>query len=197
MRRSAGPPCHGAGRRMSRTQAKASVRGKSIVQEMEKRGVLVASASQKTLAEEFPEAYKDVSEGVGVVDDAARARGGGGGSHAVPLARRGYVVTGVDLSSKMRDTARARARREGVTVEWVREDMGLFRRPGAFDLCLSLFTSFGFFSDEENQRVLDNVAVSLREGGTLLLALRNSGKGLSRLEHWDQTIEGASGERRL
>ena len=59
---------------MSRTQAKASVRGKSIVQEMEKRGVLVASASQKTLAEEIPEAYKDVSEVVGVVHDAGIAR---------------------------------------------------------------------------------------------------------------------------
>ena len=69
-----GSTCHGAGRRMSRTQAKASVRGKSIVQEMEKRGVLVASASQKTLAEEIPEAYKDVSEVVGVVHDAGIAR---------------------------------------------------------------------------------------------------------------------------
>src|SRR4030065_1720703 len=114
--------------------------------------------------------------------------GCGRGRHAVPLARRGYVVTGVDLSAKMLDIARARARREGVIVEWVREDMRLFRRPDAFYFGLSLFTSFGFFSDEENQRVLDNVAVSLREGGTLLLDLRNSGKGLSRLENWGQRI---------
>jgi tRNA-splicing ligase RtcB len=69
-----GSTCHGAGRRMSRTQAKASVRGKSIVQEMEKRGVLVVSASHKTLAEEIPEAYKDVSEVVSVVHDAGIAR---------------------------------------------------------------------------------------------------------------------------
>jgi tRNA-splicing ligase RtcB len=74
MRVSFGSTCHGAGRRMSRTQAKASVRGKSIVQEMEKRGVLVASASHKTLAEEIPEAYKDVSEVVSVVHDAGIAR---------------------------------------------------------------------------------------------------------------------------
>lgn len=69
-----GSTCHGAGRRMSRTQAKASVRGKSIALEMEKRGVLVACASPKTLAEEIPEAYKDVSEVVGVVHDAGIAR---------------------------------------------------------------------------------------------------------------------------
>ena len=74
MKQSFGSTCHGAGRKMSRTQAKASVRGKSIIQEMEKRGVLVACASHKTLAEEIPEAYKDVSEVVGVVHDAGIAR---------------------------------------------------------------------------------------------------------------------------
>jgi len=95
-------------------------------------------------------------------------------------------VTGVDLSDKMLGIARARALREGVSVEWLREDMRVFRRPGAFDLCLSLFTSFGFFNDRENQRVLDNVGVNLKEGGILLLDLRNAGKGLSRLEDWDR-----------
>ncbi len=74
MRSSFGSTCHGAGRRMSRTKAKASVRGKSIIQEMEKRGVIVACASHKTLAEEIPEAYKDVSEVVGVVHDAGIAK---------------------------------------------------------------------------------------------------------------------------
>ena len=74
MRLSFGSTCHGAGRRMSRTQAKASVRGKSIIQEMERRGVLVACASMKTLAEEIPEAYKDVSAVVDVVHEAGIAR---------------------------------------------------------------------------------------------------------------------------
>ncbi len=123
--------------------------------------------------------------------------GCGRGRHAIPLARRGHRVTGVDLSEKMLGIARARARKEGVSVEWVREDMRVFRRPGAFDLCLSLFTSFGYFQDEENQMVLDNVGASLKEGGGLLLDLRNAGKGLSRLENWDQTIEVPSGRLRM
>ena len=123
--------------------------------------------------------------------------GCGRGRHAIPLARKGYRVTGVDLSEKMLGIARARADREGVSVEWVREDMRVFRRPGAFDLCLSLFTSFGYFRDEENQKVLDNVGASLKEGGTLLLDLRNAGKGLARLENWDQTIEVPSGKLRM
>ena len=74
MRLSFGSTCHGAGRRMSRTQAKASVRGRSVAQDMEKRGVLVACASWKTLAEEIPEAYKDVTAVVDVVHGAGIAR---------------------------------------------------------------------------------------------------------------------------
>ncbi|HZW36136.1 MAG TPA: RtcB family protein [Candidatus Deferrimicrobiaceae bacterium] len=73
MRLAFGSTCHGAGRRMSRTQAKASVRGRSIVREMEQRGVLVACASMRTLAEEIPEAYKDVSAVVDVVHAAGIA----------------------------------------------------------------------------------------------------------------------------
>ncbi|GAB4368845.1 MAG: class I SAM-dependent methyltransferase [Deltaproteobacteria bacterium] len=123
--------------------------------------------------------------------------GCGRGRHAIPLARRGYRVTGVDLSEKMLSLARERAGREGISVEWVREDMRTFCRPGSFHLCLSLFTSFGYFRDEENQQVLDNVARSLREGGFLLLDLRNAGKGLNRLEDWSETREVPAGKLRM
>src|SRR4030065_1150936 len=59
-----GSTCHGAGRRMSRTQAKASVRGKSIVPAMEKRGGVGGSACPKTLCQRSPEAYKGVTQAV-------------------------------------------------------------------------------------------------------------------------------------
>ncbi len=123
--------------------------------------------------------------------------GCGRGRHAIPLAQRGYEVTGVDLSDKMLRLARSRSERDGVHVEWVRGDMRKFCRPGAFDACLSLFTSFGYFSDRENQAVLDNVGRSLKPGGRLLLDLRNAGKGLSRLEDLDETRAIASGTLRL
>lgn len=74
MRLSFGSTCHGAGRRMSRTSARRSVRGKSVFAEMERRGVLVACTSRKTLAEEIPEAYKEVGTVVDVVDRAGIAR---------------------------------------------------------------------------------------------------------------------------
>ncbi|HEU5361040.1 MAG TPA: methyltransferase domain-containing protein [Candidatus Deferrimicrobiaceae bacterium] len=146
-------------------------------------------------------AEKEVEEILGLLalpsGSAVEDLGCGRGRHSIPFARRGYRVTGVDLSEKMLAIARARARKEGVFVEWVREDMRVFRRPGAFDLCLSLFTSFGFFNDRENQKVLANMGVSLKEGGTLLLDLRNAGKGLSRLENWNQTIEVPTGNLRM
>lgn len=146
-------------------------------------------------------AEREVEEVLGLIalpgGSAVEDLGCGRGRHAIPLARRGFAVTGVDLSDKMLGIARAQARREGVSVEWIREDMRVFRRPSSFDLCLSLFTSFGFFNDEENQKVLENISVSLKKGGTLLLDLRNAGKGLSRLESWDQTIDVPSGKLRM
>lgn len=62
-----GSTCHGAGRVMSRNQAIRTARGRSIAQEMEKRGICIRAASNATLAEEMPEAYKDVSRVVNVV----------------------------------------------------------------------------------------------------------------------------------
>ena len=68
-----GSTCHGAGRRMSRTKAKKSVRGRNLREEFREVGVEVRASSFATVAEEIPEAYKDVSEVVGVVHDAGIA----------------------------------------------------------------------------------------------------------------------------
>lgn len=123
--------------------------------------------------------------------------GCGRGRHAIRMARRGYRVTGVDISEFMLRVARRNAEREGVEVEWVKEDMRTFCRHGAFDLALSLFTSFGYFDDAENQKVLNNIGRSLKEGGRLLLDLRNAGKGLSRLADLDKAIEVPAGRLRM
>ncbi|MBN1828786.1 MAG: RtcB family protein [Deltaproteobacteria bacterium] len=69
-----GSACHGAGRTMSRNQAMKTSRGRSIGQEMAKRGVIVMAAGKTTLQEELPEAYKDVNEVVEVVHRAGLAK---------------------------------------------------------------------------------------------------------------------------
>ena len=94
----------------------------------------------------------------------------GPGRFAVPLARRGFRVTGVDRTAFFLDKARERAAAENVQVEWVQEDMRTFVQPGAFDLALSMFTSFGYFDDkEEDLTVLRNIFDSLRPGGMLVM----------------------------
>jgi len=67
-----GSTCHGAGRRMSRTQAKKSVKAdrRDLKREFAERGIEVRAASFATVAEEIPEAYKDVADVVDVVDAA-------------------------------------------------------------------------------------------------------------------------------
>jgi 2-polyprenyl-3-methyl-5-hydroxy-6-metoxy-1,4-benzoquinol methylase len=96
----------------------------------------------------------------------------GPGRCAVALAKQGLSVTGVDRTKYLLDKARARARKEGVSVKWVQEDMRNFVRKDSYDLALSMFTSFGYFeSREEDSRVLKNIYTSLRPGGQVLLEL--------------------------
>lgn len=57
-----GSTCHGSGRTMSRTKAKGMIRGDDLQKDMEKRGIIVKSASMSGLAEEWGNAYKDINE---------------------------------------------------------------------------------------------------------------------------------------
>ncbi len=65
-----GSTCHGAGRVMSRSQALKRAKGRAIDRELEAAGIFVRSQGPKTLAEEMPEAYKDVERVVAVMDGA-------------------------------------------------------------------------------------------------------------------------------
>jgi len=69
-----GSSCHGAGRRMSRHKAKKAARGRRLIEELEEKGVVVMAAGMATVAEEMPEAYKDVSDVVDVVAKAGISR---------------------------------------------------------------------------------------------------------------------------
>jgi len=96
----------------------------------------------------------------------------GPGRHSIALARRGLKVTGVDRSPFLLGKAEERAREAGVRVEWVRADMRDFVRPGAFDLAINMFTSFGYFDDKEDDlRVLRNLCQNLRPGAFLVMEL--------------------------
>ncbi len=66
--------CHGAGRAMSRRQALKTYQGRSIVGRLAERGIVVRSPSMRSIAEEAPEAYKDVTAVVDAADAAGLAR---------------------------------------------------------------------------------------------------------------------------
>lgn len=62
MERSLGSCCHGAGRVMSRSEAKRNVWGEDLLKRLEKEGIVIRAGSMSGLAEEAPQAYKDVNE---------------------------------------------------------------------------------------------------------------------------------------
>jgi tRNA-splicing ligase RtcB len=74
MEESFGSTCHGAGRRMSRTQARKGIRSSELKQKLNERGIAINTGSLSGLAEEAPSAYKDVDEVVEIVHQAGIAK---------------------------------------------------------------------------------------------------------------------------
>jgi len=68
-----GTSCHGAGRMMSRRAAIKAARGRSIEKELEQKGIIVIGRGKKGVAEEQPDAYKNVNDVVEVVHQAGIA----------------------------------------------------------------------------------------------------------------------------
>jgi tRNA-splicing ligase RtcB len=83
VRRSFASTCHGAGRAMSRTEAKRGIRGIQLLRELERDGIVVAAKNPNALGEEAPNAYKDAGvvveacEGAGLSRVVARMRPAG------------------------------------------------------------------------------------------------------------------------
>ncbi len=69
-----GSTCHGAGRVLSRTAAKKAAKGRALNRELADRGIHVRWTGRSTLAEEMPDAYKDISQVVDVVAGAGISR---------------------------------------------------------------------------------------------------------------------------
>ncbi|MBT3271386.1 class I SAM-dependent methyltransferase [Candidatus Poribacteria bacterium] len=113
----------------------------------------------------------------------------GVGRHSAAFARLGHAVTGVDRTTAFLASARERA--AGLDVEFVHGDMRDFRREGAFDAAVSLFTSFGYFeAPDDDACVLRNVCASLRPGGAFVIDLHGK-ETIARIfqpRGWDSAI---------
>jgi SAM-dependent methyltransferase len=117
----------------------------------------------------------------------------GYGRHAIGLALRGYRVTGVDFHAGYLAAAERDAAAAGVSVRWTRADMRALPFARAFDAVYSYFTSFGYFSDAENERVLAGVARALRPGGRFLLDVMNRDRILAHPQQrvWNPLEDGS------
>lgn len=114
----------------------------------------------------------------------------GSGRHSLELARRGFDVTGFDLSGFLISEAFKNlneSKEKKLKVKFLRKDMRNFNFRNSFDVALNIFTSFGYFdNDEENFKVFENVSSSLKQKGYFVfdylnkIFLENNLKKISR-----------------
>ena len=103
----------------------------------------------------------ELSQVKNVLDIAA-----GSGRHALLFAKKGFNVTAVDLSANLLSVARKKALKDNLNIEFVHSDIRHFNSQQNYDLILNLFTSFGYFeNDEDNYSILIKAYGLLRKNG--------------------------------
>jgi SAM-dependent methyltransferase len=137
---------------------------------------------------DFIQSSLDVPAGAAVLDLAC-----GFGRHAIGMAQRGYRVTGVDFNPRYLEIAASESAKAQAPVRWMVGDMRALEFEREFDGVYSYFTSFGYFSDAENERVIANVARSLEPGGRFLIDMMNRDWLLTHPQQrtWNQREDGA------
>ncbi|MCH7698435.1 MAG: methyltransferase domain-containing protein [Chloroflexi bacterium] len=98
----------------------------------------------------------------------------GWGRLSIPLAQRGYRVTGLDLSKYHIRLAKKAAKLADVDIEWVNADMRKVPGRARYDAVMNCFTSFAYLETEaEDQRVLDGIRRALKPGGVFFIDTMN------------------------
>lgn len=118
-----------------------------------------------TLAEvDFLERALELAPGARVLDVPC-----GNGRHAVELARRGYRLTGVDLSQEFLDRAAQSAAEANVPIEWLRADMRELSGTADFEAAYCFGNSFGYLDRSAAAAFLQAMARALKPGGRLAI----------------------------
>lgn len=101
--------------------------------------------------------------------------GCGTGRHTIELSKRGYPVTGIDLSESMLEKAREKARQNGLQIDFLRHDARSLPFENQFDVAIMLCEG-GFplmETDEMNFEILKNVSKSLRQRSKFIFTTLN------------------------
>src|SRR5262249_42934998 len=93
----------------------------------------------------------------------------GGGRHSLAMARRGALVTGIDLGPAAIATAKRRAHKAGLAVEFVQGDVRAIEYEAVFDAVTFIFGCFTEMPHHDAAEVLRRISRSLRPGGMLVL----------------------------
>jgi SAM-dependent methyltransferase len=93
----------------------------------------------------------------------------GAGRHSIPLAKRGYNVTGLDFSATFLDGGRRRADAENVSIAWQRGDMRELPWRDRFDGALCFGNSFGYCDRDGTRAFLRSLADALKPGAAFVL----------------------------
>jgi len=95
--------------------------------------------------------------------------GCGTGGHALSLAKRGYKVTGLDLSGVMIQTALEKMRKEQVSIDFYKMDVRKLRLNQRFDACISMFATMDYITEDKDiQRTLLNIRDHLKKGSLFI-----------------------------
>lgn len=94
----------------------------------------------------------------------------GAGRHSILFAKNGFDVTAVDISDNLLEVAKKSAVELGLKISFVKSDLRKLCLDEKFNLIINLFTSFGYFeSDEENRKVIKTAAEHLAGNGYFVL----------------------------
>ncbi|MBS3767836.1 MAG: class I SAM-dependent methyltransferase [Candidatus Cloacimonetes bacterium] len=127
---------------------------------------ITPEASEKQV--DFLIEYLELEKSMKILDLAC-----GYGRHTNRLVQRGYEVIGLDKSEAFLQEARKRAKKFGVNPKYIQGDMRELDYQQEFDRIILMFTAFGYFSDEENFKVLQNINSALTPGGILCFDIMN------------------------
>ena len=97
----------------------------------------------------------------------------GFGRHTMLMAKRGFDMVGLDLSLTLLQKALAEAQRRGLSIKFVHGDMRKLSFQSVFDGIFNVQTSFGYFNDQTNFRVLQGILRALKPGGRFLIETIN------------------------